>query len=79
VEFVVVVTDGSTSQPISGALVTLEGQGEYFQETTASGEALFPGIPTGVYTMKVEAAGYDLVTDTVTVDETERRRLINVW
>lgn len=79
IDYVVVVTDGVTSQPISGALVTLEGQGEFFRKTTVSGEAFFDGIPSGTYSIKVEATGYDVVTDTVVVDETERRRHIIVW
>lgn len=81
IDYLVVVIDGSTSQPVAEALVKLaSGEiGDYEQLTSSSGEALLPGVPEGEYSLTVSADGYDVVTETVTVDVTERRRLINVW
>jgi hypothetical protein len=78
-DYEVVVTDGVTQQPVAGAVVTLAGATEDIGVTSTSGVVVFLAVPEGEYLLTVQADGYGVVSEKVTVDATERRRNIGVW
>ena len=57
--FQIYVTDNVTSQPVSGATVTLSGSNPYVAQTDAAGLAQIGGINPGPTQVQVTAAGYD--------------------
>lgn len=79
----VTVVDGS-GNPIEGAQVTLQSAtGKFIYSASGrtgnDGTITFQNVPYGVYTITVNALGYDPVTvGPVTIDSAERRRLIAV-
>ena len=65
---VVGTVSDSSQAAIAGATVTLKSAGTNFSRTTtadASGNFLFPTVPTGMYTLEVEAKGFkkSILTD----------------
>lgn len=60
------VTDESTTDPISGADVTITGQGT--QTTNGSGQTTFTGLEDGTYNYSVVASGYVTENGSITVD-----------
>jgi hypothetical protein len=62
-----VLTQGS-QQPISGATVTLSGNGD--TTTSSTGSYLFNNIDPGTYTISASAPLHDTLTESVTVDAT---------
>jgi iron complex outermembrane recepter protein len=60
-----IVRDADGSAPLAGATVTLQGLGRA-TITHADGSFHFPGVATGVYTIRVERLGYRTVSVEVT-------------
>jgi hypothetical protein len=65
----VVVTDLNTGRPISGATISIDG---YSGTTDSTGTAAISNIPGGLYTMKVEAAGYNATTFSVSIQQNRK-------
>ena len=60
------IFDNTTNTEISGATITVQGtKGSY---TTTKSGAYFLQLPSGTYTLSVEASGYKTVTQTVNVN-----------
>ena len=63
------ITDASSQKPLSGATITLApkdaapGARALTRTTDAAGKATFADVPGGTYTLNIEAAGYDTLTD----------------
>ncbi len=65
-----IVTDKNTKLPISNATVTVTGNGKTYTATTdATGAYTINNVPTGDYTTKVTANGYDDLSGSINVKD----------
>ena len=63
-----VVTDRTTGQPLSHAVVTLDSPGNHVVITNQDGHFALPGLPGGVYAVKVVILGFATQERQVTVE-----------
>ena len=62
------VVDGSTSEPVTGAIITLLEQ-DYPLESDEKGKAVFELGKTGIYTLQVDAPAYERLIREITIIE----------
>jgi hypothetical protein len=71
-----IVTDDITGAPIENAQITFDGN--FFESTDATGQAVFTNFANGTYSYNVSAPCYDFISDEITITDADYTQAVEI-